>query len=188
MNSSLPSHGNSIGCHPHDLSGGTPHQSPVIRVCLILIAVVNILSCPLTVVLNALVMVAVKGKSRLRCHKSNILLAALASTDFMVGLLLQPVFVAELITLLLDKAFGGVCLLSHISRVGISCSSFISFLHLALLSGERFLALKRPFRALGSSHHFTSAVCFRLGVASALNSTYSSSLWKNYPFAHEYVS
>ena len=162
MNSSLPSHGNSIGCHPHDLSGGTPHQSPVIRVCLILIAVVNILSCPLTVVLNALVMVAVKGKSRLRCHKSNILLAALATTDFMVGLLLQPVFVAELITLLLDKAFGGVCLLSHISRVGISCSSFISFLHLALLSGERFLALKRPFA------HLELVTTSRLLCASAL--------------------
>lgn len=162
MNYSLPSNGNSIGCHPHDLSGGTLQQSPFFQVCLILIAVVNILSCPFTVVLNALVMVAVKWKSRLRCHKSNILLATLASTDFMVGLLLQPVFVAELITLLLNKAFGGVCLLSHMSRVGISCSSFTSFLHLALLSGERFLALKRPFT------HMYLVTTSRLLCASAL--------------------
>ena len=162
MNYSLPSNGNSIGCHPHDLSGGTLQQSPFLRVCLILTAVVNILSCPFTVVLNALVMVAVKWKSRLRSHKSNILLATLASTDFMVGLVLQPVFVAELITLLLDKSFGGVCLLSHISRVGISCSSFTSFLHLALLSGERFLALKRPFA------HMHLVTTSRLLCASAL--------------------
>lgn len=162
MNSSLPSNGNSIGCHPHDLSEATLQQSPFIRVCLMLIAVVNILSCPFTVVLNALVMIAVKWKSRLRCHKSNILLATLASTDFMVGLLLQPVFVAELITLLLDKAFGKVCLLSHISRVGISYSSFTSFLHLALLSGERFLALKRPFA------HMDLVTTSRLLCASAL--------------------
>ncbi|XP_068726168.1 5-hydroxytryptamine receptor 1D-like [Montipora capricornis] len=90
-------------------------------------------------------MVAVKVKSRLRAHKSNILIATLASTDFAVGLFVQPVFIVNWIVILLRNSFQGVCLSKIWFRVGFSTLSTVSVLHLALLSGERFLALNRPF-------------------------------------------
>ena len=66
----------------------------------IIIIVVHILTFPVTAALNALVMIAVKMKSRLRSHKSNVALALLASTDFVVGILVQPFFIALIITVL----------------------------------------------------------------------------------------
>ncbi|XP_068677192.1 5-hydroxytryptamine receptor 1D-like [Montipora foliosa] len=127
------------------VNGGMLNQSPFVRSVIISIVLVNILACPPTVVLNMLVMVAVKVKSRLRTNKSNILIATLASTDFAVGLFVQPVFIAKLITTLQEKSFERVCLLLIVTRVGLSALSTVSVLHLALLSGERFLALNRPF-------------------------------------------
>ncbi len=55
---------------------------------LIFTTIVSLLTLPLTILLNALVIVAVKTTRRLRT-KSNILLACLAATDFMVAFLLQ---------------------------------------------------------------------------------------------------
>ena len=54
---------------------------------LIFLIIFNIITFPITAVLNALVMISVKAKSRLRAHKSNILLAFLALTDVVVGIL-----------------------------------------------------------------------------------------------------
>lgn len=74
------------------------------------IIIINIITFPVTVVLNALVMIAVKTKSRLRATKSNILLALLASTDFLVGAAIQPPFIAVIILLISDQPIG-YCLL-----------------------------------------------------------------------------
>ena len=73
---------------------------------LIFLIIFNIITFPITAVLNALVMISVKAKSQLRAHKSNILLAFLALTDFTVGILVQPTFAAVLIMLLLDEPRG----------------------------------------------------------------------------------
>ncbi|XP_068677277.1 5-hydroxytryptamine receptor 1D-like [Montipora foliosa] len=148
MNSNLSSDNKDIS-YKCDLvlsaNGGTLNQSPLVRSVIISIVLVNILACPPTVVLNMLVMVAVKVKSRLRTNKSNILIATLASTDFAVGLFVQPVFIANWIIMLVRNSFQGVCFLTIWSRVGFCTLSTVSVLHLALLSGERFLALNRPF-------------------------------------------
>ena len=70
---------------------------------LILLIAINILASPLTAVLNALVMISVKMKSRLRAHKSNVLLALLAFADFSVGILVQPAIAMVLTMLLLEQ-------------------------------------------------------------------------------------
>ena len=54
------------------------------RAVLIVRIVVNALTCPLTTVLNILVMVAIKTTSQLRT-KSNVALACLSTTDLIVG-------------------------------------------------------------------------------------------------------
>ena len=64
LNSPVP------GCDVYELMGGRLHQPfPLAQAVLIFIIIINILTFPFTVVLNALVMVAVKVKYRLRSQK-----------------------------------------------------------------------------------------------------------------------
>ena len=62
--------------------------SPEFRDVFIIRIAVNALSCPFVVLLNILVMVAVKTNRQL-CTKSNVSLACLATTDLVVGLVVQ---------------------------------------------------------------------------------------------------
>ena len=91
------------GCQFYVLMRGKLHQpSTLTKAFLIITIVVHILTFPVTATLKVLVIFTVKMKSRLRSHKSNIGLALLASTDFVVGILVQPSFIALIITVLLD--------------------------------------------------------------------------------------
>ena len=113
MNSSLPS-SDFIppGCEVYEVVGGRLHQPSILtQAFLIIITVVNTLTFPLTAALKALVMIAVKKKPRLREHKSKIALALLSSTDFVVGVIVQPVNVAMMITVLNDDISGETCAL-----------------------------------------------------------------------------
>ena len=108
-------------------------------------AALNIFTCPLAILLNSLVIGAVKTKRYLRT-KSNISLACLATTDFAVGLIVQPLVVTNF-----SLFFTGSSLQTMISTsvwvfsvVGQTCIS-ASTLHLLLMSGERYLAIKHPF-------------------------------------------
>ena len=55
--------------------------------------ILNILSFPVTILMNVLVIMAVKTRPRLQ-SKYNILLARLARTDLLVGAASQPTFIA----------------------------------------------------------------------------------------------
>ena len=164
MNSSLP--GKEIiayGCPFYEAMGGRLHQpSSLTQAFLIIITVVHILTFPLTAALNALVMFAVKMNSRLRAHKSNIGLALLALTDFFVGVLAQPTFIALIITLLVDDDSSRSCTLPNftiaVSRIGVS----VSLVHTVLISGERYLAIRHLFA------YFSLVTEARLLVASVL--------------------
>ena len=164
MNSSLP--GKEIiayGCPFYEAMGGRLHQpSSLTQAFLIIITVVHILTFPLTAALNALVMFAVKMNSRLRAHKSNIGLALLALTDFFVGVLAQPAFIALIITLLVDDDSSRSCTLPNftiaVSRIGVS----VSLVHTVLISGERYLAIRHLFA------YFSLVTEARLLVASVL--------------------
>ena len=165
MNSSLLSSDFILpGCEIYAVVGGRLHQPSILtQAFLIIIIVVNTLTFPVTAaLLNALVMIAVKTKPRLREHKSNIVLALLASTDFVVGVIVQPVNVAMMITVLTDDISGETCALQVFtrasSRVGISAS----LIHMALISGERYLAMRHSFA------HFTLVTEARLLGASVL--------------------
>ena len=131
-----------------DLLLGEKLQQPSSRAvaAIIFFIIIHILTFPFTAGLNSLVMIAVKRKSRLRAHKSNILLALLASTDFTVGVLIQPVFIAVLVMFLLDEP-NGYCVLRVLFPF-MSCLVVASLFHLALIAGERYLAMKHPFAHL----------------------------------------
>ena len=107
--------------------------------------VFNSIMCPFTVLLNVLVIWAVKRKPSLQ-NNANILLACLAATDVLSGFLLQPSFI-------IWKAFqlNGVynsCKLRHIHNWLLSLVSLLSVLHLSLVTAERLIAIKYSLRYL----------------------------------------
>jgi len=151
---------NTSGC---DLSGaGLQQHSPFTLAGMIFIITIHFLTFPFTAVLNALVMLAVTLKPQLRAHKSNILLASLAATDLIVGITIQPAFIALRINLLLEETPRWACALQLFTKAAMSCLADASLIHLALISGERYLAMKHPFP------HKTIVTEGRLLVASAL--------------------
>ena len=131
-------------CQIYVILGGRLEQpSLFVRVCLILNIIINIFTFPFTAVLNALVMIAVKSRRRLRVHKSNIAIALLVTTDFVAGSFAQPVFIAWLMSVLVNYR-SELCSFRILSFL-INIIYGVSILHLLLISGERFLAIKRPF-------------------------------------------
>ena len=133
-------------CAMYILLGGTlPPSATEAKAVLIFLAVINIITFPFTAALNALVITAVKTKSRLRANKSNILLACLAATDLMVGVIVQPMFAALMITIALGEKTTGSCALQTLTPIFTSVLCDSSLIHLALISGERYLAMRHTY-------------------------------------------
>ena len=121
---------------------------------------VNALTCPLIVLLNILVTVAVKTKRQLRT-KSNIALACLATTDLVVGVFLQPLHIA-MESFLLKGEHSMFCTITDVSKTVTLKCLLASFHHLVLMSAERYFAIKHPFA------YETKVTEFRIIMASAL--------------------
>ena len=106
---------------------------------LVLVIIINTITCPCTVLLNVLVIKAVKTMPRLRTN-SNILLACLAVTDALTGILGQPFFVLWKIFLLFglsnSKTFEN-CYYGTVIMLLIA-----SYLHLMLVTFERLVAIR----------------------------------------------
>ncbi len=77
--------------------------SPDLPAVFIARIVVNALTCPLIILLNILVMLAVKTKRQLRT-KFNVALAWLSTTDLVIGLVFQPLRIASLTLILKGEA------------------------------------------------------------------------------------
>ena len=117
-------------------------QNVPVLVSLISTVIINGLSCPLTFLLNVLVIMAVKRRPRLQT-KTNILLACLAATDaVLTSVLIQPSFILWATLKLLGKmsqeATDATCFYNSSLRTAFMCSS----LHLMLVTGERPIAIK----------------------------------------------
>lgn len=117
--------------------------SSMYKAGLIFIIIILIITFPFTVVLNGLFIIAMRVKPRVRAHKSNILLALLALTDFMVGAFVQTVLIAVLLTVLLEQSRPYCVLLAF--EYAICILAFSSLLHHAFVRAERFLAMKLSF-------------------------------------------
>lgn len=122
-----------------------PRHLPISAfIWLVFIIVVNLLSLPLTLLLNALVIIVVKTQRRLR-SMANVLLACLAVTDFMVGLTIQPLRISTDIIALKGWTTSEFSLLSDLKKKLFSTFWFASLFHLVLISGERYLAMKHSY-------------------------------------------
>ncbi|CAH3110120.1 unnamed protein product [Porites lobata] len=119
----------------------------------------NLGSCPIIILMNALVIVAIKARRRLHSIY-NILLACLAGADMAVGLVSQPLFIAQEIFFLSGASVEDYC---HFYRKTVFLCLFPSIeslLILALLSMERYIAMKFSLRyaSLMTTPRLTGAV------------------------------
>ena len=107
------------------------------------ILIINSIACPFTVLLNVLVIIAVRKRPSLQ-NNTNILLSCLAVTDLLTGLLAQPSFVIWKTFYVLMNARG----IAEVDAVKESHNYFLrvlnisSSLHLILLTCERLIAIK----------------------------------------------
>lgn len=98
------------------------------------LTIMNVITCPFTIVLNALVILAVKTKARLKT-KANITLGCLAVTDVLSGVIGQPSYIATtVISRRPETALHGHCkMLNQLSINVLRILSGTSLAHLALI-------------------------------------------------------
>ena len=107
--------------------------------------VLNILSFPVTILMNVLVIMAVKTRARLQ-SKYNILLACLSGTDLLVGTVSQPASIAGHIYVIQGLSLIELCRF-HTETYALFVIPIISSLfHLTIISIDRFLAMKYTLR------------------------------------------
>ena len=110
-----------------------------LEVSVLMTVIINSITCPFTVLLNVLVMMAVKRRPRLR-SKANILLACLAATDAATGLTAQPSFILWFSAQLLGVK--NLVPFRVIHNFFMRSLSVCSCLHLMLVTCERLIAIK----------------------------------------------
>ena len=132
-------------CVIYSLIGGKPdHLSDLSYAILVALIVIHAMTCPFTFVLNLLVMIAVKTKARLQ-SMSNMALACLALTDVMVGLVVQPLFIAQIWNIIQGETTASACSMQIASKLFNSLFCLSSIVHLSLISVDRYIAIMRPY-------------------------------------------
>ena len=109
----------------------------------IITIIINCITCPFTVLLNVLVIIAVKRRPRLQSY-TNILLACLAATDALTGVTAQPLYILWRTSQLLGITNSDIIRVFHSSS--LRALSLCSALHLSLVTFERLIAIKFTMR------------------------------------------
>ena len=137
-------------------NGGTPNDP--LQISYIITVIINIITSPVIVLLNVLVIMAVIRRPRLQSYP-NILLACLAVTDVLNGLITQPLFVLCGILELLGMNEPEVILCSF-HYAFLRSLSVCSCLHLMLITCDRLIAIKFALRypRLVTAHSIKVAV------------------------------
>ena len=107
-------------------------------------AAIAIILCPVVVLLNILVILAVKTKRELK-HNSNILLASLAIADALTGIISIPLTISLDVLLLVRRflkpeVFCRIALINELTLFIGGCSSTY---HLAVIAWERYVAIRK---------------------------------------------
>ena len=95
--------------------------------------------------MNVLVIMAVKTRPTLQ-SKYNILLACLAGTDLLVGVVSQPSYIVGQIYVIRGLPLSEYCRYHKLINLLVLIPIFASVFHLTLISIERFVAMKYTFR------------------------------------------
>ena len=98
-------------------------------------------SCPVIIFMNTLAIFVIKTRRTLQFNY-NVLLACLAATDLVVSLVSQPLFIAQEIYYLSGASLADYCDFYKTAVFLYVFPSVESLLMLALLSIERYIAMK----------------------------------------------
>ena len=152
-------------CVLYSFIGGKPDRlSDLSYAILVALIVIHTTTCPFTIVLNLLVMIAVKTKARMQ-SMSNMALACLALTDVMVGFVVQPFFIAQIWNIIQGETTASACSIQIASRFFFHFFCLSSIVHLTLITVDRYVAIMRPYTYIQT---ITKA---RVLIASALTWT-----------------
>ena len=167
-----------LACDPMIPQGTLDQKNTPEAYCwLIFIAVISIITCPLTAVMNALIIIAVQTKHRLKT-KSNISLACLSTTDLAMGVIGQPLFISWVLVEFQGYASKTYCLRKELGILAISMSGNASLFHIILVNAEKYIAIRHPLqyetmvtkaRLIGSSGFLWITVLFTQLIMPAAN-------------------
>ena len=96
-------------------------------ILLVAVTVISLIAAIPTILLNWLVILAVATRRRLQSN-SNILLACLASTDLLTGLVAQPIHIAVEVKRILGV--GPFCSIEKVFAICIALATYASLTHL----------------------------------------------------------
>ena len=148
-------------------SAGNRNITPAVEISNIISIIINSVTCPFTVALNVLVIMAVKRRPRLQTN-ANILLACLAVTDALTGLTSQPSFILwKVIQLLSMTELDNI--MSKFHNSCLRTVSICSCLHLMLVTCERLIAIKftvyYPYIVIKRNIAFTVIACWIISIS-----------------------
>ncbi|XP_078348516.1 alpha-2Da adrenergic receptor-like [Oculina patagonica] len=95
-----------------------------------------------TIILNALVILAVKQKRELK-KTSTILLSSMAIADLLVGAISMPLTVTADILIIRQVYYPGFCTLSIANEYSMFTFIWASLYHLTLIAWERYVAIRK---------------------------------------------
>ena len=108
---------------------------------LILVAIASIAS-PFVIVLNMLVIVAVKQKKQLqKC--SSFLLVNLVTADLLIGAISMPLFAVVEILMVHQVSIEHICMLDAVHLHVLSIFPLSSIYHLTFIAWERYVAVRK---------------------------------------------
>lgn len=140
---------------------------------------INLITMPFTVVFNAFVIVSMLKYSSFR-KMHLIVLTYLSLTDIFSGLFCQPIYAAKEIYKLLHDEMN--CTLEsifyHCSNISLLCS----FLHLVLVTYERYVAVLYPFKY---PTRITTGRLTCMAVVIWICAIVSTVIHYNYPFSDD---
>ena len=156
----------------YHLPDPTFHQASHRYTMNLVTAIINIVTAPFAVVVNALVVTAIFSCNRLRTPL-NLLIACLALSDVFVGLMTQPGYITY--RLMENQRRSVPCLVRIVYCAAFYVCFGVSFMALCAVSYERFVAVRLRVR-YNSFYSSRRVVRYMLGIWT-LNILFAALQW-----------
>lgn len=115
------------------------------------------ITSPLTILLNTLVIAALKKRKELR-RNSNILLTSVAVVSLLMGVINMPLRATVDVLVLRQLWFQHICLLDFLNLYMTYCVAFSSLYHLTAIAWERYVAIVKwvDYKVILRRNRFTN--------------------------------